>query len=491
MFEKYNLDKKIDDQTLAKKIEPLQEELGVLQRQLRDEKIPVIIMMEGWNASGITNTIQEIIHYLDPRGFSLYSIGNPSDDEKKRPLMWRFWVRTPSRGRIAIFARGWYSRALAETVSGIEWKENLKKSIISINRFERQLADDGTIIIKFFLHISPDEQKRRLLLREKNPLTSWLITQGDWDFHHHYDSFLPVIEDLIERTDKPYAPWTVVEADDPNHAILRCYSTLLTELKKQRDTIASRKKHPAPDVAAAPKKSKILRRSSARDTLSKPEYQEMIAREQARFRDLQYLLYKRGIPLFIVFEGWDAAGKGGAIMRLTRDLNPRGYSVMPVAGPNDLEKEHHYLWRFICNFPKNGHITLYDRSWYGRVLVERVEGFCPEAEWKRAYAEINEMEEELVLGGSGLVKCWFEVSKDEQIRRFHQREEDPLKQWKITPEDWRNREKWDEYSLAIDEMLARTSTKHAPWTIIESDDKWHARYMTLKTVTDYCERLLE
>ena len=491
MLEKYDLTKKTDDRTFAKEIAPLRERLGVLQRDLREKKIPVIIVIEGWNASGITMSIQEIIRFLDPRGFNLYSTGTPTDEEKERLLLWRFWVNIPEKGRIAIFARSWYSRMLAEMVSGIEWKKNVKQAITAINHFERQLTDDGTIIIKFFLHISADEQKKRLNERDTNPLTSWMITKGDWDFHRFYDSLLPVVEESINETNSSNAPWTIVEATDTNYSVLKCYQTLIKILEKRSAEISgNRKKSQADDSINKPRRVEVKRRAHPAISLPKEEYQTQIAAAQIRVRDLQYVLYKRKIPLVIVFEGWDAAGKGGTIMRLVRDLNPRGYDVIPVARPNDMELEHHYLWRFIRKYPKAGHVTIYDRSWYGRVLVERVEGLCTEYEWKRAYNEINEMENEYIGYGGGLVKCWLEVSKDEQLRRFQQRESDPLKQWKITEEDWRNREKWDLFESATNEMLARTSTKSAPWTIIPSDDKWYARLKTLQTVITYCEKIL-
>ncbi len=491
MFEKYDLTKKIDEHTFTKECTPLQERLGILQRELREKKIPVIIVMEGWNASGITNSIQEIIRFLDPRGFNLYATGTPSEEEQAHPLMWRFWVNTPAKGRIAIFARGWYSRALAENVSGIEWKKNIKQAITAINHFERQLTDDGTIIIKFFLHISAEEQKKRLNERDKNPLTAWMITKGDWDFHRYYDSLLPVVEEVINETDSSNAPWTIVEATDTNYTVLKCYQTLIKMLEKRGAEISGNsKKKKADDTIKKPRRVEVKRRSHSPVSLPKEEYQIQIVAAQGRVRDLQYVLFKRRIPLVVVFEGWDAAGKGGTIMRLVRELNPRGYDVTPVSSPNDMELDHHYLWRFIRHYPKAGHVTIFDRSWYGRVLVERVEGLATETEWQRAYNEINEMEEEFVENGGGLVKYWLEVNKDEQLKRFHQRESDPLKQWKITDEDWRNREKWDLYEAATDEMLARTSTKSAPWTIIESDDKWYARLKTLETVTAYCEKLL-
>lgn len=498
MFDSLDLSKKMDDKAYEKEIAPLQLELGVLTRALWEHRVPIIIVVEGWNASGITDLISRLIQFLDPRGFSLYSIGSPNDEERARPLLWRFFTRTPRKGRIAIFARSWYSRSLAEQVAGIDWKSGMRSSIATIKKFERQLADDGTIILKFFLHISKEEQKRRLDERERDALTSWMITQGDWDFHHHYDSYIPLIEQFIQETDKAYAPWTIVEATDSNYTAHRVYSTVIKRLRKNLASIESKGKnnpwrngtnHGKQDVLKTAK-TEVKRSSKPPVTYAKPEYEEHLITCQQKIREVQYLLFKRKIPLMIVYEGWDAAGKGGNIMRLVASMNPRGYNVVPVSRPDQTELDHHYLWRFYQRFPRGGHITLFDRSWYGRVLVERVEGYCSEDEWKRAYREINEMEQEYVGSGGGLVKFWLEISRDEQLSRFLARQDDPLKEWKITDEDWRNREKWNLYEEAVEEMLARTSTRIAPWTVVESDDKYYARIKTLRTVIHYGEDLL-
>jgi len=491
MFEQHDLSKKTDDRTYERSISPLQQQLGVLQRSLRDHKIPVIIVVEGWNASGITMVINELIRFLDPRGFSMHSIGSPTDEEQARPLLWRFWVKTPQKGRMAIFARSWYSRSLAEHIAGIEWKRSIRHSISTINSFERQLTDDGAVVLKFFLHISKEEQKKRLDERENNPLTSWMITKGDWDFHSQYDSYVPIIEQFIEETDNASAPWTVVEATDKNYTVLKVYSAVIKALEKRVSHADSHGKNAKKIEIIKPKKNEVKRSSKASKDYTRGEYEEELHAYGDRIRDIHYRFYKRKLPLMIVYEGWDAAGKGGNIMRLVRHMNPRGYDVVPVERPDQTELDHHYLWRFYTHFPKRGHVTIFDRSWYGRVLVERVEGFCTEDEWKRAYNEINEMEQAYIDSGGGLVKFWLEISRDEQLRRFKQRQNDPLKQWKITDEDWRNRKRWDEYEEAVDEMLGRTSTPHAPWTVIESDDKWSARLKTLKTVIEYSESMFQ
>lgn len=492
MFEKYDLSKTIDNEEFAKAITPLKEKLSILQRTLRDLEIPVIIVIEGWNAAGITMSTKEIIQSLDPRGFTLHAMDKSTDEERARPFMWRFWVKTPSKGRIALFARSWYSRALAEKLSSVGWKKSLKDEINSIAIFERQLSDSGVIIIKFFLHISKDEQKLRLLERERNPLTAWLVTPNIWEFHHNYDTYHPIIDEFIEKTDTDYAPWHIIEATDRKYAIFRVYSILVKNLEKRIAAEGeNRSRKGKQKNISRPPKNPVLRRSSATKSYSKEECQALLGNLQIEMLELNYLLFKRKIPFIIVYEGWDAAGKGGNITRLSRYINPLGYDVLPVSAPNDYESQHHYLWRFIRNYPKAGHFAIYDRSWYGRVLVERVEGLCSESEWQRSYQEINEMEQDYIeSSGGGIVKFWLEISKEEQLKRFHQREKDPLKQYKITDDDWRNREKWDLYDAAVDEMLARTNTPHAPWIVIESDNKWYARVKALKEVIRHAEKLL-
>jgi polyphosphate:AMP phosphotransferase len=489
---KLDLDIKAGDEHVEKTLNSLKERLNVLQRTLYEKKVPTIIVIEGWNAAGITMTIHELVQAFDPRGFTLHAIGTPTQEERTRPFLWRFWLRTPPKGRIAIFARSWYTRAVSEEMRKRSWKKSLRSRTSQINAFERQLFDDGTILLKFFLHISRDEQKRRLEERERNPLTAWLVTPSIWDLHRHYDDMLPVIDEFIGQTDTDHAPWTLVEATDRDYAILKVYSAIVSALEKRLagDAGSSQKKLSKKDL---PKHHRggIKRRSSAARKYTREECQDVLSTLQIEMLELHYLLFKRKIPLMIAYEGWDAAGKGGNITRLTKYMNPLGYYVVPIAAPTEHEKQYHYLRRFIKHFPRAGDIAIFDRSWYGRVLVERVEGYCSEAEWQRAYDEINLMEEDFVASsGGGIVKFWLEISKDEQLKRFRQRAEDPLKTYKITEEDWRNREKWDLYDEAVDEMLERTSTAAAPWTIIESDDKWFARVKALKAVIGAAQNLL-
>lgn len=492
MLEKTDLTKTIEQESFNKSIIPLKERIGVLQRTLWEKKIPAIIVIEGWNAAGITMTTHEIIQSLDPRGFTLHATSRPTEEERARPFIWRFWMRIPPQGRIALFARSWYSRAISEEMQKVAWKKSMGGKIAGINNFEQKLCVDGTLIIKFFLHITKEEQKIRLEERERNPLTAWLVTRGVWNLHHHYDDSLPVIDNLLKKTDSECAPWHVIEATDRNYAILKVYSTLVKVLEKRLAGGKEGKKGRGKSgQIVLPKRNPVKRSSTPENACTKEECQEILNNLQIEMLELHYLLFKRNIPLIIMYEGWDAAGKGGNITRIARYMNPLGYDVIPIGAPSQTEKEYHYLRRFIEHFPRAGHIAIYDRSWYGRVLVERVEGLASRSEWQRAYGEINEMEEDYVKSsGGGIVKFWLEISREEQLRRFQQRASDPLKLWKITDEDWRNREKWDLYEEAVDEMLSRTNTATSPWTVIESDDKWYARVKALQTVTECVRKLL-
>ena len=495
MLEKLDLSRKVAKADYKKAKDELDLKLAALQRKAKDLHIPVIIVFEGWGASGKGTLINELILPLDPRGFNVYSTVPPTEEEALRPFLWRFWNRTPARGRIAIFDRSWYGRVRADRVNGLIERAALQQAFDDIVSFERLLADDGNVIIKFFLHIAKAEQKRRFNKLQANPATAWRVAKEDIRQHRQYGQYLAATEDLLARTDSDFAPWTVVEAHDQRFATLKVFKTVADALERRvadAEQRAKRKEKAAPAPATLEAlNASILDKVDRTLSLEQDDYRKKLKKKQARLRDLEHEIYMRRIPVAIVFEGWDAAGKGGSIRRLTQNLDPRGYEVMPISAPNDIEKAHHYLWRFWTHMPKAGHMTIFDRSWYGRVMVERVEGFCAEADWKRSYREINEMEHHLTNFGAVLLKFWLQIGKDEQLRRFQERERLPYKRWKITEEDWRNREKWDPYKLAAEEMLYRTSTPYAPWTIVEADCKWYARIKVLDTVIEAIEKRIE
>lgn len=491
MLEKIDPTKKIKKADYKPIMADLERRIGELQRQAKDSEIPIIILFEGWDAAGKGTLINKLTLALDPRGFTVYPIHPPNEEERFRPFLWRFWTRIPGRGRIAIFNRSWLGRILEDKVDKKIKGSTLTKAYADVNSMERQLYNDGYLILKFFLHISKKEQKKRFKNLASNPATAWRVKDIDLAHHKQYERFEQLYEEMLAKTSTDVAPWTIVEAHDRHYATLKIFKTV-TEAVQNKIEEAAQKKRQKPVKLQAPIQLPVLSDSILDHVdlslfLKRKDYEKDLKKYQERIRDLEHEVYVQRIPVVIVYEGWDAAGKGGNIKRLVQKMDPRGYEVVPIGAPNEIELQHHYLWRFRKHFPKAGHFVIFDRSWYGRVLVERIEGFCTEAEWKRAYSEINEMEEHWANFGAVIVKFWIHISKEEQLKRFKSREEMDYKRWKISEEDWRNRDKWDQYKEAVDEMLFRTSTTYAPWTIIEANNKPYARIKALKTVINAVE----
>lgn len=486
--------KKKDAKTL---MDGLDSELARLQREAKEYRIPVMIIFEGWGASGKGTLINRLIQPMDPRGFKVFTIQKENEEEAMRPFLWRFWTKTPAKGRTHVFDRSWYNRVVKDRVDGRVNKEQLMNSYNEIVSFEEQLSVDGTLIIKFFLHISKKEQKKRFEKLEASEESRWRVTEDDWKHNKQYDEYVGVYEDMLEKTDTAFAPWTIVEATDREFAAAKILSTVVTILKAKIEDVKAKQEHKSasPSSSVLPQnrsfKTSVLDGVDISKSLTKEAYKKQLRDLQKKLATLHSEIYRHRIPVVLAFEGWDAGGKGGAIKRLTANLDPRGYEVIPTASPNDIEKAHHYLWRFWNSMPKAGHLAIFDRTWYGRVMVERIEGFCTEDEWQRAYKEINQMEEHLHNAGAVVIKFWMHIDKDEQERRFNERLSNPEKQWKITDEDWRNREKWEQYEDAVNEMIIRTSTPYAPWVIVEGNSKYYARVKVLSTVVDALERRLK
>lgn len=514
MLEKVDLTKKVSKEKYKKEMEQLEVKLGRLQRESKALGIPVMIVFEGFGAAGKGLQIGYLIQSMDPRGFEVYPIKNETEEERMHPFMWRFWTKTPARGRIAIFDGSWYRRVLIDRFEKRTKSKDLPAAFHSINSFEQQLAEDGNLIIKLFLDIDKKEQKKRLDKLEKNKETAWRVSQGDRERNVHYDEYASMMEDMLFKTDTDYAPWTIIESMDRRFATLKIYTTVIKAMADQIEKVKHQKAEKEAKKIVLPQNTSgtndpvneiareadaqmremqvsILSKADLSLSYTREEYKEKLDNLQKKLEKLHGELYRRRIPVVLGFEGWDAGGKGGAIKRLTARMDPRGYVVNPTASPNDIEKAHHYLWRFWRAMPKDGHVAIFDRTWYGRVMVERIEGFCTTQEWKRAYKEINDMEKDLHDAGAIVIKFWMHIDKDEQERRFKERQENPEKQWKITDEDWRNREKWDQYEDAVNEMLMRTSTSYAPWVVVEGNSKYYARVKVLKTVVDAIEARLK
>lgn len=494
MLEKIDLSRTVEKEVYKQVQKEEGTRLGQLQRRLKDAGIPVIILFEGMGAAGKGTQINRLIQSLDPRGFDVYASNRETEEEAMRPFLWRFWTLTPENGRIAVFDRSWYRKVLIDRFDKETKKKEIQVAFEDIRSFEKQLSDGGAVIIKLFLYISKEEQKKRFKKLEESRETSWRVTDGDWARNRDYDRYLKINEEMLEKTDVEYAPWTIIEATDRSYAAMKVLKTVTDRLEEALREKAARKalKEQKKSMGSALGvescfQNGVLSGVDLTKSLTREEYKAQIDALQKKLELLHSELYRLRIPVVLGFEGWDAGGKGGAIKRLTSHLDPRGYQVCPTAAPNDIEKKHHYLWRFWNKVPKAGHIAIFDRTWYGRVMVERIEGFCSEEDWKRAYQEINEMEAHMANSGAVILKFWLHIDKDEQERRFKERMETPEKQWKITDEDWRNREKWDQYEQAVNEMLVRTSTTYAPWIVVEGNCKYYARVKVLQTVVDALE----
>ena len=508
MLEKVDLLKKLSKEEYKEKMSQLETKIGQLQRECKALKIPIMIVFEGFGAAGKGLQIGKLIQSMDPRGFHVYPVKNETEEERMHPFLWRFWIKTPEKGRIAIYDGSWYRRVLIDRFEKRTKEKELPEAFHSINSFEEQLTDDGTVIIKLFLDISKKEQKKRFDKLQKNKETAWRVTQGDLERNAKYNEYAAMMEDMLFKTDTDYAPWTIIEATDRRFATVKIYTTVVKAMADQIEKLERQRKKDTADqetddhmnvseVAREADKElrelqvSILSKADLSLKYTREEYEAKLDKLQKKIEKLHGELYRRRIPVVLGFEGWDAGGKGGAIKRLTAKMDARGYAVNPTASPNDIEKAHHYLWRFWRVMPKAGHVAIFDRTWYGRVMVERIEGFCTKEEWQRAYKEINDMEKDLCDAGAIVIKFWMHIDKDEQERRFKERQENPEKQWKITDEDWRNREKWDQYEDAVNEMLLRTSTDYAPWVVVEGNDKYYARVKVLKTVVDAIEERLK
>jgi polyphosphate:AMP phosphotransferase len=495
MLELVDLKRKLSKSAYREAFPPLEIRLGECQRAARRAGVPVVIVFEGWDAAGKGTLINRLTQALDPRGFKVHPINAPDEGERLHPWMRRFWKALPAAGSFAIFDRSWYGRVLVGRMAGLVPKRDWTRAYEDIEEFERQIADAGTVLVKLWLHISRAEQKRRFARLEANRATAWKVGKDEREQHRKYKKWLGAVEELLERTSAPYAPWTVVEATQERYACVKAFETVAQAVQAELDRRAAapraNPKPMAPPKAAATKRRSILDRVDLGLALSRKDYEKQLDELQEHLFELEHEIYLARVPAAVVYEGWDAAGKGGNIRRLTRGLDPRGYEVVPIGAPTDEEKARHYLWRFWRHVPKAGHIIIFDRSWYGRVLVERVEGLCTKAEWQRAYREINEFERQLADFGTVVVKFWLHIDRAEQLRRFRAREKTPYKRWKITEEDWRNRRKWSRYALAVVDMLQRTSTTYAPWTILEANCKLHARIKALRTVAEALESALK
>ncbi|WP_252271401.1 polyphosphate:AMP phosphotransferase [Pseudomonas subflava] len=490
MFESAELGHKIDEADYEKELPALREALLEAQFELQQQKrFPVIILINGIEGAGKGETVKLLNEWMDPRLIQVNTFDVQTDEELARPPAWRFWRQLPPKGRIGIFFGNWYSQMIQGRVHGHFKDAVLDQAIDRALALEEMLCDEGALIFKFWFHLSKKRMKARLKELQDDPQRAWRLSPLDWQQSKTYDKFVHHGERVLRRSSRDFAPWYVVEGSDECYRSLTVGRILLDGLQAALKDQAPRphRAHTAPLVASLDSRT-LLSSLDLGQHLEKLDYRQALDAEQARLATLMRDKRMRRHALVAVFEGNDAAGKGGAIRRVAAALDPRQYRIVPIAAPTEEERAQPYLWRFWRHIPARGKFTVFDRSWYGRVLVERVEGFCEPGDWLRAYGEINDFEEQLVDAGVVLVKFWLAIDQEEQFRRFTEREEIPFKRFKITEEDWRNRDKWEAYCDAVSDMVDRTSTSIAPWTLVEANDKRFARVKVLRTINEALER---
>ena len=481
---------KPEEEEIKQRLKKAREKLFGQQMLLKEHKVPVLVLVEGWGTAGKGSLIGDLIQNIDPRFFKVVPMEDaPTEEEKRKPFLCRYFSKIPEAGKFMFLDSGWMGELMGICLhEGISQK-TYEQRIESIRRFERQLTDNGYLVVKLFCHISQREQKRRIKELTGNIDTKWRVSEEDKWQNKHYEKCQLVFDQYLEDTHASSAPWYVIDAKSKKWAELQALEILTQgiEIALQNQSLAVPLLQNVFPLEKMPKLSEI----ALEQTVEEKEYKLKLKHLQSRLQDLHNRLYRMKVPVVILFEGWDAAGKGGNIKRITQALDPRGFEVHPIASPEPHEKARHYLWRFWTRLPKTGHIAIFDRSWYGRVMVERLEGFCSENDWKRAYNEINEFEKELHDWGAVVIKFWVQIDKDTQLKRFEDRRDTPEKRWKITDEDWRNREKWDQYEVAVDEMIEKTSTTYAPWHILESVDKKYARVKALEIIIKEIQKRLK
>lgn len=497
MFESATLRHEVSKAAYRREAAALRAALLNAQYELKlDGRFPVLIIIAGVDGAGKGETVNLLNEWMDPRHIQTSAFAIPSSEELERPPHWRYWQALPPKGQVGIFFGAWHTLPIVQRVMGLIDEGAFAAAIADIQRLEQMLCDEGVLLLKYWFHLSKDQQKKRLKALEADPKTHWRVTETDWDYFKRYDRFVEVCDPFLHQTSTARAPWTVVPGADANFRSLTVGRHLLAALRERLDTPRATGAHaaaPAPVPLPQPPAGdpvNVITALALDQPMSKAAYARELETWQGRLNLAARHPRFKTLSVVAVFEGNDGAGKGGAIRRVTGALDARGYTTIPVAAPTEEERAQPYLWRFWRRLPRRGRFAFFDRSWYGRVLVERVEGLCSEADWQRAYGEINDFEQALVKHHTVLVKFWLAVSKDEQYRRFKARETVAFKQFKITADDWRNREKWSAYEAAVCDMVDRTSTATTPWTLVEANNKYHARIKVLKTLCEAVEQAL-
>lgn len=489
MFESAEVGHKVSKSEQRKTEGKLRKGLLEAQYRLLEAKdFSVVILVDGIEGAGKGDAVNLLNKWMDPRHIAVRAFGEPTTEQAERPYMWRYWRMLPPRGEICVMFGHWYAQVRRDRVEKGADKAAFERRLDEIRRFETMLADENVLLVKLWFHLSKSAQQERFERLSADERTRWRVTEEDWQAHEQYDLIREVAARMLRGTDDLDAPWIIVDSEDENYRSLFVGRALLEALSLR----LAEKRRDEPETVATYLPSLSDQRTylaslELDQKCTRKAYDEQLEILQGRLALLTRHKAFRKRSLVLVFEGVDAAGKGGAIRRITAALDARHCRVIPVGAPTDEEAARPYLWRFWRHAPRLGWTVIFDRSWYGRVLVERVEGLCAETDWRRAYGEIVDFESDLEQSGAVVLKFWIAIDRDEQLKRFRERAKEPHKRFKLTSEDWRNRKKWDDYEAAASEMLERTGGER-PWTIVEGNNKLFARLKILRTI---CERLEE
>lgn len=465
----------------------LKERLARISRVCQNLEIPVLVMVDGFESSGKGYVINTLTEELNPKYFDVEVFETNEEYDSKFPFTKRFFEHAPRKGHMQFFDRSFYYK-LFDNLKVDE--KNLDEEINSLENMEKALYDDQTIIIKIFLNVSEDEQKDRIEKLEKSNEKSFYLSANDKNQNKNYKAYQKHMANILEKTNFPFSPWIIIDSDDLKEASKTAVFQMLEALTIGIERVSTQRINSQNTQRSYDKDAKIIENIDLEKTIDDEEYKEKKKTLQEEIRKVLFEFYKKDISTVLVFEGVDAAGKDGAIARLIKKVDPRLYTVHAISAPSKEELDRNYLWRFYDKLPKDGYMGIFSRSWYGRVMVERVEGFAKTNEWDRAYGEILDMEKNIYNHGSLILKFFVVIDKDEQYKRFKDREKNPDKNYKLTDEDWRNRDKWDAYIKAMNEMLDRTNADYAPWIIIEGNNKKYARIKVMEEFLKYAKKRL-
>lgn len=488
LFDQAETGARVDKKSFERVVPNLRVDLINAQYELKQADFPVIVLIGADDRIAADELVDTLNEWMDARYINMHWFGRPTEEERERPRPWRYWRELPGKGQIGVFVGAWATNPIAERMFGKDGQAAFERRLEHIRRFEQTLVDDGALLLKFWLHLPRKEHEKRALGARDGDDKYWKFIDEDWKIYKTLDQALPLCEQLIQATSTPRTPWHLVESTDKRHRDLNIARQLLQAIRQRLDEPAAVPEKSPTEAPTAPCRGPLDQVKLAA-SIDYDAYKIQLRKHQRKIQQRSLKAAHQAYSSVLVFEGWDAAGKGGVIRRLTQAMQARDYRIIPVAAPTDEELTRHYLWRFWRRLPRAGKVAIFDRSWYGRVLVERVEGYAPQAVWERAYDEINDFEAQLVEFGINVQKFWLHIDPDEQLRRFKAREQTPYKKYKITDEDYRNRGKWEAYVCAVNEMVERTSTGQAPWHLIPANSKRHARVQVAKLFSNSLKKL--